>query len=91
MIYQYKASDRFWTNFYRLSPSQKQSARIAWQIFKKNPFDPHLGAHKIHRLSGIFNTTVYAVEVEADLRVIFRIEGDLVYSMNIGPHDVYTQ
>ncbi len=33
--------------------------------------------------------TVYAVVVEADLRVVFYIDGNIVVSFNIGTHDVY--
>jgi len=33
--------------------------------------------------------TVYAVVVEADLRVVFYIDGEVVISFNIGSHDVY--
>ena len=33
--------------------------------------------------------TVYAVEVEVNLRAVFYIEGDTVISFNIGTHDIY--
>ena len=33
--------------------------------------------------------TVHAVEIEADLRVVFYVEGDIVMSFNIGTHDTY--
>ena len=64
MSYRYQATERFWHNFYGLSPAQKDSARRAWQIFKQDPFDPRLGTHKINRLSAIMRRTVYAVVVE---------------------------
>ena len=51
MKYRYRAVERFWTSFYRLSAEQKESARKAWKIFKENPFAPSLGTHKIERLS----------------------------------------
>jgi len=51
MNYRYRAVERFWTSFYRLSSAQKESARQAWKIFKENPFDPRLRTHKIQRLS----------------------------------------
>ena len=49
MSYQYRAVEKFWRNFYRLSAAQKQSVRRAWETFKKDPFDPALGSHEIHR------------------------------------------
>jgi hypothetical protein len=42
MKYRYRAVERFWTSFYRLSPTQKESVRKAWRIFKEDPFDPRL-------------------------------------------------
>ena len=88
MKYHFTATETFWENFYRLPPSQKDSARRAWRIFKENPFDPRLRTHKIHRLSGIMKRTVHAVVVEVDLRAVFYIEGDTVISFNIGTHDI---
>jgi len=90
MSYRYRATERFWHNFYRLEPAQKESARKAWQIFKQDPFDTRLGTHKIQRLSGLMGRTVYAVVVEGDLRVVFYVEGDLAVSFNIGTHAIYS-
>ena len=89
MSYRYEATETFWENFYNLSSKQKESARRAWAIFKQDPFDPRLRTHKIHRLSGLMRRTVYAVEVEGDLRVVFYVDGDVVMSFNIGTHDIY--
>jgi hypothetical protein len=72
-----------------IADRQKESTRRAWQIFKRDPFDPRLRAHKIHRLSAHYRRTIYAVEVEQDLRVVFYIEGDRVITVDIGTHDVY--
>ena len=47
MKYRYRATEKFWTSFYRLNSQQKESCRKAWQIFKENAFDPRLRAHKI--------------------------------------------
>ena len=91
MSYRYHATETFWENFYGLAPAQKESARKTWEIFKQDPFHPRLRTHKIHRLSALLRRTVYAVEVEGDLRVVFYLEGDLVVSFNIGTHDVYRQ
>jgi len=89
MSYRYRATERFWTNFYRLAPAQKESARRAWTIFKENPFDPRLRPHKIHRLSAHYGRIIYAIEIEGDLRCTFYVEGDTVVSLTIGTHDVY--
>ena len=48
MKYRYRATETFWENFYRLAPSQKESARQAWELFKQDPFNPRLRPHKIH-------------------------------------------
>lgn len=58
MKYSFRATEDFWESFYQLTPEQKEPARRAWQIFKINPFDPRLGAHKIHRLSALYRRTV---------------------------------
>ncbi|MBA2433887.1 MAG: hypothetical protein H0V54_02155 [Chthoniobacterales bacterium] len=45
--------------------------------------------HKIHKLSARYGRTIFAVDVEADLRVVFYIEGDLVVTVDIGAHGIY--
>jgi hypothetical protein len=89
MKYRYRAVERFWSSSYRLSPAQKESTRLAWLIFKENPFDPRLGTHKIQRLSARYGRTIYAVEIEGDLRSTFYVEGETVVSLMIGTHDIY--
>ena len=85
----FRASETFWRNFYELSSNQKESARRAWQIFKENPFDSRLRTHKIHRLSSLLRRTVYAVEIESDLRVVFYLDGETVRTVDIGTHEIY--
>lgn len=89
MKYRFKPTQRFWESFYALSPTQKDSARRAWKIFKESPFDPRLRSHKIHKLSARYGRTIYAAEIEADLRVVFYVEGDTVVTVDIGSHDIY--
>jgi hypothetical protein len=89
MKYRYKSTENFWESFHELSPSQKDSTRRAWKIFKENPFDSRLRTHKIHRLSAMYNRTIYAVEIEGNLRVVFYIESDWVVTIDIGTHDIY--
>jgi len=89
MKYRYRAVERFWTSFYRLSPGSKESARKAWKIFKEDPFDPRLRTHKIQRLSAQYGRTIYAVEIEGDLRSTFYLDGETVVSLIVGTHDIY--
>ena len=51
MNFRFRAVEKYLTAFYRLSATQKESARKAWQIFKNDPFDPRLRTHKIQSLS----------------------------------------
>ena len=89
MSYRYRVVEPFWTHFYRLSDAQKEAARCAWKIFKENPFDPRLRTHKIHKLSSLYGRTIYAVDLEGDLRSTFYIDGDWIVSVDIGTHDIY--
>lgn len=87
--YVFKASETFWKNFYALTAEQKEATRNAWQIFKSDPFDPRLKPHKIHRLSAKVGQTIYSIVIMGDLRSLFYLSGDIVYSFDIGSHDVY--
>lgn len=89
MKYRFKPTENFWESFYDLNPGQKESTRRAWKIFKQNPFDSRLRPHKIHRLSAHFGRTIYAVDIEGDLRAVFYLEADLVVTVDIGTHDIY--
>jgi len=40
MKYRYRATEKFWTSFYRLDPRQKEACRNAWQILVKGIIDP---------------------------------------------------
>jgi hypothetical protein len=89
MRYRFRAVERFWTCFYRLSPDQKASARKAWQIFKENPFDTRLGAHKILSLSAHYGRTIYSVRIDGDLRSTFYLDGNTVASLTVGTQEIY--
>lgn len=89
MTYRFRAAKSFRRALAKLTPSQKQGAKALFKVFKKNPFDPRLGTHKIHKLSAAYGKTIYSVCVEADLRAIFFIEGDTVWSVDIGSHALY--
>ncbi len=89
MTYHFRASEQFWKSFYRLSPSQKESTRQAWVIFQTNPFDSRLRTHKIHSLTALYKRTIYAVVIEGDLRSVFYLDSNTVFTVDIGTHDVY--
>jgi mRNA-degrading endonuclease YafQ of YafQ-DinJ toxin-antitoxin module len=91
MKYRFRATRAFWRSFSKLPLQQQQQhrARKAFAIFKKNPFDPRLRCHKIQKLSARYGRVIYAAEIEADLRVVFYIEGNTVVTVDIGSHDLY--
>ena len=89
MNYRFRAAMSFWRSWNRLSEVQQRAARQAFPIFKANPFDPRLRAHKIHRLSAVYGRTIYAMEIAGDLRATFYVEGETVWSVSIGTHDLY--
>src|SRR5580693_320767 len=67
----FRAAKSFWRSWSRLSEVQQREARQSFPIFKANPFDPRLRAHKIHRLSAQYGRTIYAVDIAGDLRATF--------------------
>jgi mRNA-degrading endonuclease YafQ of YafQ-DinJ toxin-antitoxin module len=85
----FEVVENFWEKFYDLRPEQKESVRQARAIFKSNPFDPRLRSHRIQRLSSLYRATIYSAVIEADLRVIFRVDGETVTTLDLGTHDVY--
>ena len=87
--YRYRAVPTFWASYRLLTPDQKAAAKRAFKIFLKDAFDPRLRTHKIHSLSARAGRTIYAVEVDADLRALFFLRGDEIVSFDIGTHDVY--
>jgi hypothetical protein len=89
MRYRFFATKAFWRSYNRLSPKQKESAKKAWQIFRVNPFDARLGAHKIHHLSAHYGRTTYSAVIETNLRLLFYVEGEQVISLLIDSHDMY--
>lgn len=89
MSYRYRAVEKFWKDFHRLNSSQKASVREAWSVFKVDPFLPSLRTHEIHALSARAKHTIYSVVVEGDLRVIFRVDGDWVTTLDVGTHRIY--
>ena len=89
MKYRFRATRAFWRNFTKLPGQQQHRARKAFVVFKQNPFDSRLGAHKIQKLSARYGRVIYAAKVEANLRVVFYIEKNTVVTVDIGSHDLY--
>jgi mRNA-degrading endonuclease YafQ of YafQ-DinJ toxin-antitoxin module len=89
MKYRFRATRAFWRSFGKLSAQQQRHAREAFLIFKQNPFDSRLGSHKIQKLSARYDRAIYSAKIEADLRVVFYIEGKTVVTVDIGSHDLY--
>jgi mRNA-degrading endonuclease YafQ of YafQ-DinJ toxin-antitoxin module len=89
MKYRFRATRTFWRSFGKLPIQQQRTAREAFTIFKENPFDPRLRSHKIHKLSARYGRIIYSAEMEADLRVVFYVEGNTVVTVDIGSHDLY--
>jgi mRNA-degrading endonuclease RelE of RelBE toxin-antitoxin system len=87
--YRFRAAKSFRRSLTKLSPEQRRAAAVAFGIFKQNPFDPRLRPHKIHKLSAIYGVTIYAVEIASDLRAAFYLEGETVWSVDIGNHGIY--
>lgn len=85
----YLATDLFWKKFYALSASQKESVRKAWKKFQFDPFDPSLETHKIRILSARAGESVYSVEIEKDLRILFLMKEERITTFEIGTHEVY--
>jgi hypothetical protein len=87
--YRFRAVEKYWKSFYRLSSAQKSSVRKTWQVFKLDPFHSSFGTHEIRALSAKAKHTIYSVVVEADLRVLFRIDGEFVTTLEVGTHKLY--
>ncbi len=49
MNYRFRAARSFWRSWSKLSADQQHAARKVFPIFKQNPFDPRLRAHKKRR------------------------------------------
>ena len=89
MKYRFRAAKSFRHALARLTPEEKRLAAAAFKIFKQNPFDPRLRPHKIHKLSAIYGKTIHAVEIAGDLRTAFYVEGNVIWSVDIGDHRIY--
>jgi len=77
------ASSRFLRRARKLKDPQASMLRAALRRFASDPQDPLLRTHKLKgELDGY-----WAFSVDADLRVLFRWEGDEAFLVNLGSHD----
>jgi len=86
---QVSGSRKILAEFLQTKARAKESVRRSWQLFKADPFHPPLESHEIHELSARAKHTIYAAVVETDLRVIFRIDGSWVTTLDVGAHKIY--
>ena len=89
MALKYEATKAFWKQFDKLSPQQQEVARGKFKVFKKDPFASSLRPHKINRLSALIGKTVFAIDLEGDLRAAFYRDADVIKTVSIGTHDIY--
>jgi hypothetical protein len=90
LSYQFQATEKFWKEFYALSPEQKEAVRAKWETFKADPCHPTLDTHIVWPLSAIARHRIYSAVIEKDLRITFRIDGNLVTSLRVGTHKIYS-
>ena len=88
--YEFWRAKSFKNQFKKLPQAQQQAAKKTFKnIFILDPFDPRLGTHKINHLSARYKTTVWSATIAGDLKVVFFIEGNKVWSFGIGTHAIY--
>lgn len=78
-------SAKFLKGYKRLPVSVKEIAEEKEAIFRKNPFDGSLRTHKLGgKLSGY-----WSFSLNLHYRIIFVIEGEDVWFLVIGGHEIY--
>lgn len=79
-------TSKFRRCFQKLPKDIKEKAKIKDKIFRENPFNPALKAHK---LTGRLKN-YWAYSVDENHRVLFRfVNKDKVIYFDIGTHDIY--
>jgi len=77
-------SKHFRRVFKKISNTQKINFEKKYKFFCKDIFHPQL---KTHKLKGLKNC--WSFSLNFSLRVIFRLEGEKVFFLEIGSHDIY--
>ena len=79
-------SSKFVRSYKKLSNKIRDLAKEKERIFRKNPFDPRLKAHK---LSGKFKN-YWSFSIGYKYRIIFKFaEKDIILFYKIGTHRIY--
>jgi mRNA-degrading endonuclease YafQ of YafQ-DinJ toxin-antitoxin module len=78
-----RASSRFVRRAKKLREPQASMLRAALRRFAADPQDPLLRTHKLKGELAAY----WAFSVDADLRVLFRWDGDVAFLVNLGTHD----
>ena len=81
---EFNFTNYFFKNLKKLSPILRKLFWKRLEIFKKDIFHPQL---KTHKLKGLKNC--WSFSLNFSLRVIFRLEGEKVFFLEIGSHDIY--
>lgn len=87
--WEFRATPEFWKCFDRLDADKQRIAREKFEVFRKDPFHPSLGTHRINSLSVRYRRTIYSACLDGDLRAVFYVEGKVVTSVGIGSHKIY--
>lgn len=79
-------SPKFRREYKRLPLAIKKEAEKKEVLFRNNPFDPRLGAHKLHgRLKNM-----WAFSIDKKYRIIFEFaKKNTVYFHTVGDHSIY--
>lgn len=89
MSYTYKATQKFWKNKNALPENQQKVLKEKFEFFKKDPFHPLLRSHPIAKLTADYKHPIFSAVIEGNLRVLFRIDDDVVTTLAVGTHDLY--
>jgi mRNA-degrading endonuclease RelE of RelBE toxin-antitoxin system len=87
--YTYKATQKFWKNKNALPENQQKVLKKKFELFKEDPFHPLLRSHTIAKLAADYRHPIFSAVIEGNLRVLFRIDGNVVTTLTVGTHDLY--
>ena len=79
-------SSKFSREYRKLTEELKIKAKEREKIFRSNPFDPRLDAHKLHGK----HRDCWAFTIAGPYRIMFKfLDKGRVDFVNIGDHDIY--
>jgi hypothetical protein len=85
----FRRSSAFRRAFDDLTPQQKRAATECFKLFKNDPNDPRLNIHPIKKLSSRYRTMIRSITIEGDLKAVYRQDGNVFTSLDIGKHNIY--